>query len=279
MSNKKPNIIIICDSRGRGLQNFVDSHPESSNYYNTIEILPGRDINQIAINAIQTISNLSTQNFYCVIFAGICSLTERTTIAGTQRIHYPLNNRTNKVREVINTIRDLKQRYSNSINICTIVPASLNKYFQHHNPQVPAPEGLDAEQNALLEDIEEINQEIVNINAGAITNINLSKRFFKQAKRKRQKIASTIYRRRVLRFTDCDLPDGVHLSEDSKLTCFSLIYESAIRDLSHRPLPSPEEEIILDLNSSQDSSDSEQKEWDFKRKSRAGTSRRVLCAP
>ena len=162
----------------------------------------------------------------CVILAGICSLTEVTQIAGTKRIHYPLGSRSDKVSDVISTVKDLKRRYTNKINICTIIPASLVKYFNHHNQNKSLPPGLEDEQAALLEDINSINTVICQVNSPETTNINLSRRVLIQSKKKRQRIATEIYRR-SLRFSDDQLPDGLHFSDTLKTTCFSLIYTTA----------------------------------------------------
>ena len=180
-----------------------------------------------------------------------------------------MDNRASKSQNIITTIQDLKQAYSSKINICTIIPASLQKYFNYHNPNKDLPQGLEVEQAALLEDIEHINSNITQVNAGSITTINLAKRFQRYAKKKRQKVSALSYRR-VSRFVDRDLPDGVHLSEEAKLTCFNLIYNSAIRDLNlQNNHTSSTEEIEL---SSQEDSDTD---WDFKRKPR--DNRPVTC--
>ena len=103
MSADRPKILVFSDSRGRGIQEFIQQHPESCKYDNIVRILPGRDLIQIAHAATQAINDLPSDKFYCVIFAGICGLTERTTISGTRRIHYPLDNRTSKTENIITT--------------------------------------------------------------------------------------------------------------------------------------------------------------------------------
>ena len=275
MSVPKPKIIIFSDSRGRGLEEFINQHPEAANYDNIINVLPGRDLNQIAVSVIQTIASLTTQDFYCIIFAGICGLTEQAYIEGTRRIHYPLNTRTNKPENAISTINDLKQRYGNKINFCTIIPASLQKYFVHHNPDKPIPQGLDDEQTALLEDTERINNHIIERSSSQNSNINLSKRFHRKSKKKRQKTATLAYRR-VLKFSDKELPDGVHLSEEAKLMCFTFIYNSAIRDLQLQLQP-PTSADETSKDTSQDDTDTDT-DWDFKRRHTID-GRSVICDP
>lgn len=252
MTDALPTIIIIADSRGKGLEEFIDQHPESNRFNNIVKILPGRNLNQIAIETIQSISGLNSQDYYCIILAGICSLTEVTRIAGSKRIHYPLHSRDTKITDITGTIRDLKHRFADSINICTIIPASLTKYFNHYNPGKPLPEGLEQEQSALIDDINTINTEIINANSQTVTNINLSKRVLIQSKKKKQRRTTESYRR-IFRFSDTELPDGVHFSDSLKSICFSLIYETAIRDLQHQSPPPPA--AVINPYSSQDSQD------------------------
>ena len=202
----------------------------------------------------------STRNYYCVILAGICSLTEKIYENHQQSIRYPLDRRHQKIEDVTNIIHDLKNSFGKRINISTIVPASLGKYFQHHNPNERHPPELEAEQDALLEDIERLNQVIreLNFNFGT-TTINLSNRFLTHSKKKQRRTNSGASRR-VTKFKDQHLSDGVHFSEEIKSVCFTLIYSTAELDLSQLS-----QDNIRCEDSSQDSQDSET-EWDFKRK-------------
>ena len=271
MTAVRPKIIIFTDSRGRGLQEFINNHPESGNYDNIISILPGNDLNQISVSMTQVTNALPTDNYFCVVFAGICGLTERSNNDGIRKISYPLDSRDIKTQSIITTIQDLNQRFANKITVCTIIPASLHKHFALNNPNQTPPTELEAEQAALLEDIETINTHIIQSNTGPNININLSKRFHRQIKKKRQKTTTLSYRR-LTRFSDKELPDGVHLSNAAKSICFNLIYNSAIRNLNLQLAPSSAAEETSQT-SSQDDSDAD---WDFKRKPSADN-RPVTC--
>ena len=271
MTAVSPKIIIFTDSRGRGLQEFINNHPESGIYENIIRVLPGKDLIQISASLKELINDLPIDKYHCVVFAGICGLTERSNEDGISKISYPLSNRENKVHNVFATIQDLRQTFTNNITVCTIIPASLHKYFERHNHNQSLPTELEAEQNALLEDIETINAYITQFNDTPNININLAKRFQRQIKKKRQRTSSLSYRR-ISRFCDKDLPDGVHLSDNAKSTCFSLIYNSAIRNLKLQLTTTSASEETSQTSSQEDSDT----DWDFKRK-RPTDNRTVTC--
>ena len=145
----------------------------------------------------------------------------------------------------------------------------------HHNPNETLPEGLNDEQAALLEDVETINNHIIELNPGSIANINISKRFHRKSKKRRQKTSTLAYRR-VTKFCDRELPDGVHLSEAAKSMCFSIIYNCAINDLKVQ-LQQPTSANETSQNSSQEDTDNDA-DWDFKRKHTID-GRSVICDP
>ena len=250
-SSNNQTIVIISDSRGTGLEDCIKQHPSFSDYNHVIRILPGKDLTQIGAAAKQITSNLRSR-FYCVILAGICSLTERSTVLNERRLHYPLQKREDKISKIIDTIKDLKSQPGGSYNICFFVPASLHKYFKHYNPTAEPPAVLDEEQSALLDDINQINEVIDDLNTST-TNINLLKRVQVNVKKRKQKTNNLAYRK-IRKFSDKELVDGVHFSDTLKNICFPLIYDTAIRDIR-------EETFLQDSQDSQDSDN----DWDFKR--------------
>jgi hypothetical protein len=223
----------------------------------------------IAITAKELISNYSNSDYYCAIAAGICGLTIKTTVDGRQCIRYPENTRQDKVQSFITEFYDLTTTYGPRMNIATIVPASLSKYFSIRNPGVPIPQILSDEQSFLLEDIDSLNCVIKSSNINYhITTINLSKKFHSISKKKNRR-TNTGSTRRVAKFKDDLLPDGLHFAESIKPDCFGTIIQSAIRDLGQLgqldpPGPSAALNPANNLSSSQESlSDSDR---DFKRK-------------
>ena len=109
---------------------------------------------------------------------------------------------------------DLYTKFPGKVSICTILPASLVKYFQVHNPNKDLPVGLEEEQDQLIKDVERVNniRRDYNRENNQVT-INTTSRVYKNSlKRYRSKGK----KRRVSRFTDKDLPNGVHCTQELK---------------------------------------------------------------
>lgn len=223
--------IIIADSRGKGLEDFVGSYPTPIDHVYVFEIRSGKSISQLTPVIIDTISQFDINFLYCIVFAGICGLTDRMFVDNTAQLRYQSCYREEKVKSIIDVITFLKGRFGNRINFCTIIPADLAGYFRHHNRHQPVPEYLGAEQSALELDINTINDSILALNSEAITNINLSSRAQVKSKKKRQRSGAKIVYRRVVKFSYTNLTDGVHFSAELKKTAFRLIISTAIRDI------------------------------------------------
>ena len=193
--------------------------------------MPGRSLQQIARIAAETLPSYSYDNYYCIVHAGICSLTIRTAVGHPTSLRYPLIERENKVREILQTINELKITFRNRINICTIAPASLIKFFVTRHPTVPLPRGLDKEQDALIEDIFFINSIIKQLNSDwGNPNINLSGRLFSHSKKKLRKSRKRSHKR-VTKLKECHLVDGIHFSDEIRDICFRLITNTAAAEL------------------------------------------------
>ena len=247
MSQRFTNII-ISDSRGRGLEEFIGSHPTPIDHDYVVEVLPGKAIHEMVNLISNKISRYNPDFYYCIVFAGICGLTERVKIGSSWSLRYPEHSREHKVHTTINTIQGLKHKYGKRINFCTIVPASLTEYFQHYNSGRSIPRQLKTEQIALEADINKINSFIKSLNESETTTINISSRFHVKSKKKRQRSGNKVVYRRVSKFSTKGLVDGVHFTQILKAVSFSLIIDTAIRDLrslsgrksdSHRLQPWP----------------------------------------
>jgi hypothetical protein len=108
----------------------------------------------------------------------------------------------------------------------------LSTYFDHYNPGCIRPDYLSAEQSALESDIQRVNALISSTNSGINTNINLVSRFQVKSKKKRQRSGKKVVYRRVTKFSNRELVDGVHFTEKQKKICFGLIVNTAIRELT-----------------------------------------------
>ena len=214
------NILIITDSRGRGIGQYLKRETPENYKYKTV-FLPGASLERVAVEVFQQYDRQQYDN--CIVLAGICGLTEKFIIRGQRRLHYPTESAADKVNNILSTIHDLNTRLTH-INIATIIPASLIKHFRYHNPGCELPIGLQDEDKRLLEDIELINREIKETNqAHERRTINLYARVCKNSLRKFRGQART---RRKSRFTDKDLTHDIHCNAALQKTCFELVKET-----------------------------------------------------
>ena len=197
-------VLIITDSRGKGITDEINSRPSLASVKFDIKILPGVKLNDIT----QKIRTYSIYQKYdlIVVVAGICELTVKEVNQGLQILTYPGSD----IHEIITKLNALRDTYGSNLILATITPASLKKYFEHRNPTKQFPvereEELKSQQKALIEDIKEINSRIKESNAEAnVTNIDLAN--LTQSRAIKYKFGR---RHRTTKFTDKDLYDGVH---------------------------------------------------------------------
>ena len=222
--------IIVADSRARGIDDFIGSHPTPPNHSYALEVHPGKTLAQLIPIIIAAIRRYEKGDYYCIVMAGINGLTDRARIEGRKALRYQSLYREDKTLSIIESIKFLKDNYGSKINIATIIPASLPGYFAYHNPSAEVPSFLEAEQKDLEADIISINETILYLHPPNFTNINLAKRAQKRAKVRRQHSGSKKVYRRKDHFYYSDLPDGLHFNDSLKSTCFRLIIDTAIRD-------------------------------------------------
>lgn len=238
MSSRK-TIIIIADSRGRGLDDFVGGYPTSISHDFVIEIHPGKSLHQLVPIIFSTLARYSLEHTYCIIFAGVCGLSDKTWFNNKPILRYESRYRDEKISSITDTLHFLKSNFGDHINICSIIPPDLIGYYKHFNKDHPVPDFLSIEQSALETDINIINGVILNLNSARITNINLSSRAQLKSKKKRQRSGRKVIYRRVIKFTYKDLVDGVHFSPNLKTIAFNLILSTATRDMNSLSEPNP----------------------------------------
>ena len=258
----KDVLIIITDSRGTGIDNLIKSNELEDDFKIVTRVIRGCDLPRAVAIARSLMQSYSHRNYYCILFVGICSLTEKGKSRSIRSIHYPIVTRDTKLECIIQVLGNLKAEFGDRINVPTIIPASLEKFFTYSNPDRPVPKDLQEEQFLLLDDIKTINQGIKETNAKSSTTstINLAGRFYSHSIKKNRKTKSGA-KRRVEKFCDTQLFDGLHLTDHIKSTCFALIFESAKRDLGR--LKSTLKQSPSRTSSEDSGSESE---WDFKRK-------------
>ena len=260
--------IFVSDCRGKGIDDFIGRHPTPVNHQYVFLIRPGKSLAQLAPAIIDTINSHDIKRLYCIVSAGICGLTDKTNIGGKPALRYRGVFRDDKVTGTIDVARFLKSSFGDNINICSIIPADLVKYYRYHNHNSPIPDFLFLEQLALEEDVVTINKALLELNSNLLTNINLSSRIQKKSKKKRQRSGPKVVYRRVAKFVYTQLIDGVHYSAHLKNLVFSLIIDTAIRDITstltqpqpeatHRQQPRPvgfrNLRVVIDNSSTTDS--------------------------
>ena len=221
------NVLIVTDSRGRGLDQRIQGVPRLNACHIKTAFLPGASLERLAIETIQEAGR--SEYDWLIVFGGICSFTEKVNYRGEKRLHYPIEKSEEKKTKAIETIEDLYRRFPNKANVCTIPPASPTKYFTTNNPGKSTPEGLEEEGKKLIEDLETVNNKIreLDIEKDQET-INTSARVFKHSLKRYKK--QTTYRR-VTRFSDKELPDGVHFNVELGETIHYIIIENIYKKI------------------------------------------------
>ena len=85
---------------------------------------------------------------------------------------------------------------------------------------------------------------------------------------KRKRTGEKQIARRINKFIDCDLPDGVHFNSALQTACFTIVCKAVSWDINCIAPQAPQEHQDQYQPESQDSqeSDEEDQHWDFKRK-------------
>lgn len=191
----RTNCLLLTDSRGTQLESLLNLKSCGSNTTIdwTVKSFPGATLETIAGRA----ENFHANFDLIIVIAGICNLTTRIRTSSKYKIEY----RTRKADEVKLLIQNLLEKFGEKIHICTITPADLNK---QHSTDV----SISDQQSNLLEDIENINQFIIDSNiCRDLPTIDLaSNSYVKSLKKQGQK------RKKIVKFSSKDLPDGVHPS-------------------------------------------------------------------
>ena len=251
------NVLFVSDSRGRGFKSYIKNH-DANELHLDYSILPGRNLTKLA-NEVDKWH--SKKNFeYTVIFGGICGLTEQLRQDRQQQLRYPITTRQQKVDAILGTINDLKARDPPNINICTIIPASLSKFYEKKKRTAGEEPDFQEEQEALGEDLATINDHIKQLNIDSNTGtIDLARRFYKSSLKRRRTGAKDI-RKRTAKLIDTHLSDGIHLDKETEDECYQLILRNIKQHIQRKQ--DEEQERESEQNTSQESI-----EWDdFKRR-------------
>lgn len=173
----KKKVIIATDSRGKGLEQFLQTKFPSSQLHLRVDAISGATI-QYLIEHIER--NQDSTGNLSIISGGICNLTKKKRGKGAKILTYT------RSEENILLLKDLititTGKHQSKLIFTTIPPVSLHRYFKHFNDNKDPPAFLNNQQKDLLQDIDEINQLIITLNKSAnLQTIDLHNKCFNTA--------------------------------------------------------------------------------------------------
>ena len=209
--NQIKRLLIITDSRGRGVSTELHKKPALIPTRIAIRAIPGARLYEIERRI--TLTEVFQQQDLIIVAGGICDLTVKTNYQGQKLLTYPGVN----INEVLGQIETLRHKFGSRLIIATIPPAGLLKYYEYKNPGQELPEQIESQlkeqQTKLLADLREINNYIKENNREAnVTNIDLNRMVTSTSIKH-----SFGQRYRTERFTAKDLYDGVHANQSLKV--------------------------------------------------------------
>ena len=262
--NEKLKILVVTDSRGRGLRHYLDETNLSTQCEYNIITIGGANLQNL-LNIVDVESNTYD---YFIVCGGICNLTSKIRSGNLICLHYERDY--NYVDSLIGTIEHYKAIYGNRINIATIPPASLinyNSWKNGVNRELEYEYEYQAQQEQLLEHLEYINQTIVRLNIITDTEtLNWAEKAF----------SSSIKRngRRTNKFKASWFSDGVHPDPPLQRILFRRILEISRKgiDIFRETLadvlaeasdPDSDHEEEAQTSSAEESTDDS---WNYKRR-------------
>ena len=217
----RKHILIVTDSRGRGLQPFLASRISRQLAAIQVDVLPGATLETITAH-LQ--SKIDRNTDLTIIAGGICNFTQKCKENNEKLLAY--HRTEGKVEHVKDLLVQVAGELQGKLAIATIPPASLKRYYTRFNNKEP-PAALDQQQKELLQDIAEVNRDITTINKAAnLKVIDLHTQCFSNSLDRKKKNRSNTERRRKI-FNEHLLPDGVHPNSTLEHKWFSR-YEQAI---------------------------------------------------
>ncbi len=218
-------IIILCDSRGKGLRKFVERNSE----INSVIIeraFGGADFPKLEYELVKLIPSVPStfKDKTVIISAGICSLTTKTRTPGKHEVSY-VNSRLHQLKPQIDSIISLCSAHDLKLIFTGIYSASLEKsaaHFAECGKQSVRSWSIDdtAKQQFKLEtDINSINKYI----SERAQNCDFS---YVNLQRSLSKRSTKTYKgkKRVIQYISYDeLTDGIHPSDKLKDELFTKI--------------------------------------------------------
>ena len=267
----KPSILIITDSRGSGLGEYLRTTDFYTKYDSRIIVLKGATLQELASKLTNRRNpNIKTRNWdTAFVCGGICNLTSKTTISHKHVLQY--QSKRENIQEICDFIHQVKHKYGSTINIATIPPALLTNYIHHHNKDTTEEElntletsiNLEEQQDQLEQDIREINQKIIELNIKFGTEtINWAEKTYSRSLKRKKTSQTDRTQAKITKLRKDILIDGVHCAR-------------ALQHIWYKRL----HQVIENKHSTRRDTDQEEEEpesWNFKRvRSESGSTSEV----
>ena len=226
--DKKYGIVVLTDSRGRGLKETLESQQEGQKPYKILVcVKPGAKLANLILEAEDYLQGKKFKGGYTVIqvylLAGICDYTSIIRVKGLKCIEYKRIHL--KINILSDEIKRIYELHKGKIIVSTIPPACIEQSYTHRGLLIPedSDQTVKVQQANLLEDLENINKIIIQCNKEcAVESLDLAVKVFSDSKKKREK------RRRTV-FAGKRLFDGVHATPKLELTWNNLASAVIIR--------------------------------------------------
>ena len=231
-------VLFLTDSRGRGLQQYIRSKfstvggfaGSQLEFTSLVSVHPGKTIDFLLAEA-HRFEQFRVPDL-TVFQGGICNFTHREQINNKQVLLY---SRKNQITEFLSVIYNIRQRYGNKALIATIVPACLIKFYTIINKETPDRfmlKLLQQQQKDLLEDLKYVNTQIINGNKHlGVRTIDLHDKVFNVSLKKSKNKSKT---RKLIRFVNTNLEDGLHPNEYLRLLLHERSFDSVIKYIEQK---------------------------------------------
>lgn len=261
-------IILVSDSRGRGLKDFfLNSEDEWESEIRVIErCIPGADLHQLSSEVRRLVRQAEdrypTYRTIAVLTGGICSFTSKFRKRGQEELYYlHTETRVDSIKQTFSDIWDYATSRGVYMLTSTIIPASLKKAAQSSKDKGRlirscfSDTDLESQQAKLEEDVDLVNKFIVESSHHRLYYINLHKEICKTSIKKLGFTEADKYKKRIVKYKYLHLHDGVHADEHLQGCIFRKIL-NACKNLA------PAEKRKDREVSEEPSGD----KWDFKRR-------------
>ena len=249
---REVNLILLTDSRGKGLDSFIrkcEILPNLPNCKINIEVdcRPGSTLEAVSRRAKHVARRRAVD--YIIIFAGICSFTRKNIVNNSVKLDYPNDN---KKELAISIIDDLLKLLGSKIHVGTVPPADIIKFNKYRNPECEVKQ--EEIQSKLVTDIEALNSHIVNSNITRDSPTLLTaKQTYESSTRKDKRSGK---KKIIRKFSSKNLDDGIHANKKLEKLWFerivTFIYQLIRKDIeaeqesSHKKIKlSPQRKVLL----------------------------------